>query len=195
MKLGYAQRAAAHYASLTDATEGAACGEAAVRAAIEGQSGVMVKIVRDFRNNPYKWTHRPAAAGRHRQRRASHPTRLVQRRWLPAQRKIRRIRPPADRRRSQSADRRRFAAVCRVGERARREEIASARVINLMSPELLAKAKSLGFSDRQIANLTGQNRGRNPRLAEATRPRAQLPAGGHLRRRVRGLHALLLFHL
>ena len=38
VKLGYAQRAAAHFASLTDATEAAACGEAAVRAAVDGQS-------------------------------------------------------------------------------------------------------------------------------------------------------------
>jgi hypothetical protein len=35
--------------------EAAACGEAAVRAAIEGQSGFMVKIVR-VQNNPYRWT-------------------------------------------------------------------------------------------------------------------------------------------
>jgi ATP-dependent phosphofructokinase / diphosphate-dependent phosphofructokinase len=46
VKLGYAQRCAAHYASATDATEAAACGEAAVRAAIEGKSGFMVKIIR-----------------------------------------------------------------------------------------------------------------------------------------------------
>ena len=44
--LSYAQRAAAHCASLTDANNGFACGEAAVRAAIAGQSGYMVKIVR-----------------------------------------------------------------------------------------------------------------------------------------------------
>jgi len=44
--LGYAQRAAAHFASLTDTTNGFACGEAAVRAAMDGQSGQMVKIVR-----------------------------------------------------------------------------------------------------------------------------------------------------
>ncbi len=55
VKLGYAQRAAAHYASLTDATEAAACGEAAVRAAIQGESGFMVKIVRT-QNNPYRST-------------------------------------------------------------------------------------------------------------------------------------------
>lgn len=55
VKLGYAQRAAAHFASLTDATEAVACGEAAVRAAVEGQSGFMVKLVRQ-QSQPYKWT-------------------------------------------------------------------------------------------------------------------------------------------
>jgi 6-phosphofructokinase 1 len=55
VKLGYAQRSAAHYASATDALEAAACGEAAVRAAVDGQSGFMVKIVRT-QNNPYRWT-------------------------------------------------------------------------------------------------------------------------------------------
>jgi ATP-dependent phosphofructokinase / diphosphate-dependent phosphofructokinase len=54
VKLGYAQRAATHWASATDATESYACGEAAVRAAISGQSGFMVKIVRQ-QSNPYKW--------------------------------------------------------------------------------------------------------------------------------------------
>lgn len=46
VKLGYAQRAAAHFASATDAKNAVACGEAAVRAAVDGQSGLMVKIVR-----------------------------------------------------------------------------------------------------------------------------------------------------
>ena len=55
VKLGYAQRAAAHFASLTDATEAAACGAAAVRAAVEGQSGFMAKIVR-VSDAPYQWT-------------------------------------------------------------------------------------------------------------------------------------------
>ncbi|MEO6034974.1 MAG: 6-phosphofructokinase [Verrucomicrobiota bacterium] len=55
VKLGYAQRCAAHYASATDAEEAAACGVAAVRAAVEGQSGFMVKIVRT-QSNPYRWT-------------------------------------------------------------------------------------------------------------------------------------------
>src|SRR5437773_2105809 len=55
VKLGYAQRAAAHFASATDSAEATACGEAAVRAAIGGQCGFMVKIVRQ-QSNPYKWT-------------------------------------------------------------------------------------------------------------------------------------------
>lgn len=57
VKLGYAQRAAAHYASATDILEAVACGEAAVKAAIEGKSGQMVTLVRT--NNPgdaYTWT-------------------------------------------------------------------------------------------------------------------------------------------
>jgi len=54
--LSYAQRAAAHLASLTDATNGFACGEAAVRAAIAGQSGFMVKIVRETQTDgSIKW--------------------------------------------------------------------------------------------------------------------------------------------
>jgi ATP-dependent phosphofructokinase / diphosphate-dependent phosphofructokinase len=55
--LGYAQRAAAHYASLTDTTNAFACGEAAVRAAIDGQSGFMVKIVRNANpDGSVRWT-------------------------------------------------------------------------------------------------------------------------------------------
>ncbi len=55
VKLGYAQRAAAHAASETDVEEAAACGEAAVRAAIHGESGYMVKLVRKS-DDPYEWT-------------------------------------------------------------------------------------------------------------------------------------------
>ncbi len=55
VKLGYAQRAASHFASATDVAEAAACGEAAVRAAVDGKSGYMVKLVR-LGNTPYKWT-------------------------------------------------------------------------------------------------------------------------------------------
>lgn len=47
VKLGYAQRAAAHIASATDANNAYACGIAAVQAAVAGQSGLMVKIVRE----------------------------------------------------------------------------------------------------------------------------------------------------
>jgi ATP-dependent phosphofructokinase / diphosphate-dependent phosphofructokinase len=54
--LGYAQRAAEHFASLTDANNAFACGEAAVRAAVSGQSGLMVKIVREAQSNgSVKW--------------------------------------------------------------------------------------------------------------------------------------------
>lgn len=52
--LGYAQRAAAHFASQTDVDEAFACGVAAVKAAAKGESGQMPKIVRTS-NNPYKW--------------------------------------------------------------------------------------------------------------------------------------------
>lgn len=45
--LGYAQRAAGHLASLTDGSNAFACGESAVKAAVAGQSGYMVKIVRE----------------------------------------------------------------------------------------------------------------------------------------------------
>jgi len=55
VKLGYAQRAAAHYASKTDVNEAVACGETAVSAAVGGKSGFMVKIVRTS-SRPYTWT-------------------------------------------------------------------------------------------------------------------------------------------
>ena len=55
VKLGYAQRAAAHAASETDVEEAAACGEAAVRAAVHGESGYMVKLIRKS-DDPYEWT-------------------------------------------------------------------------------------------------------------------------------------------
>ena len=55
--LGYAQRAAAHCASLTDASNAFACGEAAVKAAIAGESGSMVKIVREAQpDGSVKWS-------------------------------------------------------------------------------------------------------------------------------------------
>lgn len=55
--LGYAQRAAAHFSSLTDVQNAFACGEAAVKAAVvDGHSGYMVKIVRLFEDGKIKWT-------------------------------------------------------------------------------------------------------------------------------------------
>ncbi len=54
--LGYAQRAAAHCASLTDANNAFACGQAAIKAAVSGQSGFMVKIVRNGQGAGIKWT-------------------------------------------------------------------------------------------------------------------------------------------
>ena len=56
VSLGYAQRAAEHCASLTDSNNAFAVGEAAVRAAIEGQSGFMVKLVRQGSDGSVKWT-------------------------------------------------------------------------------------------------------------------------------------------
>jgi ATP-dependent phosphofructokinase / diphosphate-dependent phosphofructokinase len=56
VKLGYAQRAAEHFASATDSNNAYACGVAAVKAAVEGQSGFMVKIVRSGENGSIKWS-------------------------------------------------------------------------------------------------------------------------------------------
>jgi 6-phosphofructokinase 1 len=55
--LSYAQRAAEHFASLTDSENAFACGEAAVRAALAGESGSMVKIVRQkVPDGSIRWT-------------------------------------------------------------------------------------------------------------------------------------------
>ena len=56
-RLSYAQRAAGHCASLTDADNAFACGEAAVKAAMAGQSGQMVKLVREAQpDGSVKWS-------------------------------------------------------------------------------------------------------------------------------------------
>ena len=55
VKLGYAQRCAAHIASKQDIDEAYTCGSEAVRAAVAGNSGFMVKIVRRS-SEPYEWT-------------------------------------------------------------------------------------------------------------------------------------------
>jgi 6-phosphofructokinase 1 len=54
--LSYTQRAAGHIASLADSENAFACGEAAVRAAVAGQSGQMVKIIRDASDGAVKWS-------------------------------------------------------------------------------------------------------------------------------------------
>jgi ATP-dependent phosphofructokinase / diphosphate-dependent phosphofructokinase len=55
--LGYAQRAAAHFASATDANNAYATGVAAVKAAVDGKSGYMVKIVRNVQGDgSIKWS-------------------------------------------------------------------------------------------------------------------------------------------
>ncbi len=55
--LGYAQRSAGHFASLTDVNNAFACGQAAVRAATtEGKSGYMVKIVRETVDGRIQWS-------------------------------------------------------------------------------------------------------------------------------------------
>ena len=55
VKLGYAQRCAAHYASKIDIDEAVACGKSAVKTAIEGKSGFMVTLERNSRK-PYEFT-------------------------------------------------------------------------------------------------------------------------------------------
>ncbi len=62
VKLGYAQRAAAHFASEIDVEEAFACGVSAVKAAIGGKSGYMITIKRtNAEGEPYVWTtgHQP----------------------------------------------------------------------------------------------------------------------------------------
>jgi carbamoyl-phosphate synthase large subunit len=65
-------------------------------------------------------------------------------------------------------------------------------------PEFMAdlvEAKRNGLSDRTIADRCGVEGSRNPGVPLAARPQAGLQDGGHLRRRVRGRHALLLQRL
>lgn len=76
VKLGYAQRAAAHSASAQDIIEAVACGEAAVKAAVDGKSGLMVKLVR-VQNNPYQWT-----TDLHDLKEVANKEHLVPREWI-----------------------------------------------------------------------------------------------------------------
>jgi ATP-dependent phosphofructokinase / diphosphate-dependent phosphofructokinase len=76
VKLGYAQRSAIHFASAVDAEQAFACGEAAVKAAVSGQSGFMVKIVR-LEGQPYKWE-----TGLHDLKEVVNVERTVPRDWI-----------------------------------------------------------------------------------------------------------------
>src|SRR5262249_34681188 len=53
--LGYAKGGGEHCASLTGSTNAFAWGEAAVKTAMAGQSGLMVKIVREQANGTVRW--------------------------------------------------------------------------------------------------------------------------------------------
>jgi len=57
VQLGYAQRSAEHFSSLTDSNNALACGESAVKTAVGGASGVMIKLVRNpGGNGSPKWS-------------------------------------------------------------------------------------------------------------------------------------------
>lgn len=76
VKFGYAQRAAAHYASAVDVAEAVACGRAAVRAAASARSGCMIKIVRTG-ESPYTWK-----TGLHPLSEIANVERLLPRDWI-----------------------------------------------------------------------------------------------------------------
>ena len=96
VKLGYAQRCAAHYASQTDIDEAVACGVAAVKAAVEGKSGIHGHA-RACLKKTVRVHHRPAHAGRHCAGRAHHPGRLDQRGRLAAEPAVYRLCRSVDR--------------------------------------------------------------------------------------------------
>jgi len=80
--------------------EAVACGEAAVRAAAEGKSGYMVKLVR-LPERTLQVDHRPATLADIANVEHQCAARLDERRRFPAERKVHRICPAADSRRSQ----------------------------------------------------------------------------------------------
>jgi len=59
----YLQRSARHVASKTDVDQAYAVGEAAVKFALEGKSGVM-PVIKRISNNPYRWKISEASLGR-----------------------------------------------------------------------------------------------------------------------------------
>ena len=60
---------------------------------------------------------------------------------------------------------------------------------------LLRQAKQFGFSDRQLAVICNTTEMDVRAGSQAPRHRGHVQGGRHLRRRVRGLYALLLFDL
>ena len=64
-----------------------------------------------------------------------------------------------------------------------------------LNPEVLRKAKRTGFTDEQIGRLTGQSREEITDMRISAGDHSHLQDGGHLRRRVCGQDALLLFDI
>ncbi len=76
------------------------------------------------------------------------------------------------------------------------EEELQDRVLEEMDDADLFRAKAFGFSDVQLGTLTGSGEAAGEaKGAHDSSIRPVYQAGGHLRGGVRGLHALLLFHL
>ncbi len=81
-----------------------------------------------------------------------------------------------------------FLAQIRAHRRRRSRRSRAARP----GPTSSARAKRLGFSDRQIATLAGRQRGRRARAAPVAGHTRRLRARRHVRRRVRRAHAVPL---
>ncbi len=67
--------------------------------------------------------------------------------------------------------------------------------LDQLPDDVLREAKAHGFSDKYLGQLLGLPGGRGARAPAGPRHPPRLQAGGHLRRRVRGLHALPVLHL
>ena len=78
------------------------------------------------------------------------------------------------------------------GARRRRSRIRPARADAGRTP---ARGQAHGFTDQYLSPAAGHGGGRGPPAAPGPGHPARLQEGGHLRRRVRGLHPLLLLHL
>ena len=78
-----------------------------------------------------------------------------------------------------------------------KEIVDSENAFRVLSPsaETLREAKALGFSDRTLAQIWNKTEQQIRDLRKQSRSHSRLQARRHLRRRVRGLHALLLLDL